>query len=359
MRDIIEKYKSAVIQIATPFSVGTGFYLADEDLIITNEHVIRNNKEVVVEGKGLERMVCPVVFSDPKYDLAFIRPPETNHLAAVGLSNTSEAKEGDAVLAVGHPFGLKYTATQGIISNIQHTQNDIHYIQHDAALNPGNSGGPLIDDQGRVIGVNTFIIRNGQNIGFSLPSTYIQKTLQEFKKESNPIAVRCPSCDNLVFEPNPEKTHCPHCGAEIVMISQIKVYEPRGIRRIIEDILTQLGYDIRLTRRGPYNWEFKKGSASIILSYHEQSGLIEADAVLATLPKENIKPIYLFLLQQNHHLKGLSFGIRINDIILSYIAFDQYSKMERLKEGLQSLLDAADAYDDELILKYGAIRVVN
>lgn len=129
-----------MIQIATPFSIGTGFFLKNENLIITNEHVVRNNKEVVIDGKGLQRVVSPVIYLDPKYDLAFIKSPEIHTLADIHLGDSSKVVEGDQVLVVGHPFGLKYTATQGIISNTLHQQDDIQYIQHDAALNPGNSG---------------------------------------------------------------------------------------------------------------------------------------------------------------------------------------------------------------------------
>ena len=166
MKQIIEAYKDAVIQIATPYSIGTGFYLAEPDLIVTNEHVVKDNKEVVIEGKGVTRMTCPVIYLDPMYDLAFIKAPKVHQFSNIYLNHQKSIIEGDTVLAVGHPFGLKYTATQGIISNIAHKENEIDYIQHDAALNPGNSGGPLIDNEGKVIGVNTFIDPKTLKAGF-------------------------------------------------------------------------------------------------------------------------------------------------------------------------------------------------
>ncbi|MBK9533548.1 MAG: trypsin-like peptidase domain-containing protein [Chitinophagaceae bacterium] len=142
MRALIEQYKGVVIQIATPFSIGTGFYLKEYDLIITTEHVVRNNKDVVVEGKGVQRVLSSVRYLDPKFDLAFVQGPKPNPWMSVKLHDQEDFREGDPVIAVGHPFGLKYTATQGIISNSSHQQDDLYYIQHDAALNPGNSGGP-------------------------------------------------------------------------------------------------------------------------------------------------------------------------------------------------------------------------
>lgn len=355
LKDIIELYKGAVIEIATPFSIGTGFFLKNENLIITNEHVVRNNKEVVIDGKGLQRVVSPVIYLDPKYDLAFIKSPEIHTLADIHLGDSSIVVEGDQVLAVGHPFGLKYTATQGIISNTLHQQDDIQYIQHDAALNPGNSGGPLVNVNGEIIGVNTFIIKDGQNIGFSLPSQYLLDSIKDFRKGENPVAVRCDSCSNLVFEPNKEKKYCPFCGARIRMISEIEDYEPKGIRRILEESISKLGFDIKLTRRGPYNWEIIKGSAKILLSYHEESGMIAGDAFLASLPKENIKAIYEFILQQNYYLKGLVLGVRKNDIVLSFVVFDQYSKQEFLDRLIQRLIQTADEFDDLLVSNFGVL----
>ncbi|MDQ3143072.1 MAG: trypsin-like peptidase domain-containing protein [Bacteroidota bacterium] len=355
MKSIIELYKDAVIQIATPFSVGTGFYLKDFDLIITNEHVVRNNKDVVVEGKGIDRSLRPVVYVDPKYDLAFIRPPAVHKLAHVKISESQGLSEGDMVLAVGHPFGLKYTATQGIISNTAHQQNDINYIQHDAALNPGNSGGPLINADAEVVGVNTFIIQNGQNIGFSLPSSYLLSSLFDYSVQKDSKAVRCLSCANIVFEPNSEKKYCPHCGAKIKMISDLEDYMPSGIRYEIEETLGAMGYDLALTRRGPYNWEVIEGSAKIILSYHEESGLIAGDAYISSLPREKIKEIYVYLLQQNFKIKGLSFSIRNNDIILSLLMFDHYFKPETGKKTLKNLFELANEYDDILIRDFGAL----
>ena len=163
MRDIIELYRGVIIQIATPYSTGTGFYLKEPNVIVTNDHVVRDNRKVVVDGEKIEKQLVKVVFSDPKHDLAFLEAPEVHEMPAVdlGVGKEIEVKAGDPVLAIGHPFGLKFISTQGIISNTLHEQNDLNYWLHDAALNPGNSGGPLVNSDGHVIGVNTFIVKDG------------------------------------------------------------------------------------------------------------------------------------------------------------------------------------------------------
>jgi S1-C subfamily serine protease len=133
--------------------------------------------------------VC--LFVDPKLDIAFLEAPKI-------FNDTFQCRYrkpidlpyvGDKVFAVGHPFGIRFTTTSGIISNHGHNINGLDYIQHDAALNPGNSGGPLLDESGLVIGINTFIIKNGQNIGFALPIKYVVEAAQEYALTTMEIAL--------------------------------------------------------------------------------------------------------------------------------------------------------------------------
>ena len=182
MKEIINLYKSVIVQIATPYSTGTGFYIKDANLIVTNEHVIRDNREVVINGEGFEKQITKVIFSDIHHDLAFLQTPDIIDAPAVELSDCKEMEPGEVVTAVGHPFGLKYSAAQGIISNIEEEKNDLHYIQHDAALNPGNSGGPLLNIRGDIIGINTAIINYAQSIGFAIPSNIVRNVVDDLLK---------------------------------------------------------------------------------------------------------------------------------------------------------------------------------
>ncbi len=356
MNNIIESYRNIVVQLATPYSTGTGFILPNEKIIVTNEHVVRDNKEVVIEGKLLSKQMAKVVFLDQKFDLAFIAlPTMIENLTLVDIERLEKTREGDLVIAVGHPFGLKYTATQGIVSNTMHMQNDISYIQHDAALNPGNSGGPLINSVGRIVGVNTFIMQNGNSIGFSLPANYLENTLIAFREGNGQEATRCNSCSNIVFDKSKEGNYCTYCGSTIKFPSDAKTYEAVGIPFKIEEILQNLGYRVDLCRRGQNNWELIHGSATIEIAYHEQSGLILCDAILCYLPKTNIKEIYEFMLRQNFRIKQSSLSLRGNEIILSTILIDRYLDIQHGNHQIKNLLQKADEFDDELVNKYGAI----
>ncbi len=354
MRDIIERYRDIVIQIATPYNTGTGFYLDYPNLIITNEHVVRGNRNVVVEGNSLSKQLVKVLYTDPKYDLAFLEISNSDQLPSVDLAQGDQMGQGDQIIAVGHPFGLKYTATQGIISNINHVQNDIKYIQHDAALNPGNSGGPLVNNKGSVIGVNTFIIKDGNNIGFSLPVRYLESSIAEFLKGEGEVGARCESCSNVVFDHMIEQDYCPHCGAKVELPSKVEEYEPVGICKTIEEIVEKAEHDVRLSRRGPNNWQILEGSAKVNISYYEKTGLITGDAYLCLLPKKNIKPLYEYLLRLNYELEGLTFSIKGQDIIMSLLIYDRYLNADTGLELFKHLFAKADHYDNILVEEYGA-----
>ncbi len=354
MKEVIEKYRDVIIQIATPYSTGTGFYLRDSGFIITNEHVVRGNREVVIDGTMMPRQLARVVFTDPKFDLAFIEAPKSE-LPEVPLGLSRTVKEGDNVVAIGHPFGLKFTATQGIISNTLHKEKGIRYIQHDAALNPGNSGGPLVNEFSEVIGVNTFIINQSDNLGFSLPAHYLNDSIRAFIEKNGAVATRCINCSNIVFENSSEDGFCPHCGSGIELPSEAEEYEAAGIARTIEGILEQCGHDIRLSRRGPNLWEVREGSANIFISYYEPLGVIAGDAVLCDLPKENIREVYEYLLRQNHEMETLSLSVREQEVVLSLIIFDKYLNLETGLKMFKYLFKKADFYDNILVEQFGAV----
>jgi len=354
-REIISFYEDIIIQIATPYSTGTGFYLQLYDIIITNEHVVRDNKTVIVAGSKFEKQIVPVLFLDTKYDLAFIKPPVGHTMPKAEINDSKNLDEGDKVIAIGHPFDLKYTATQGIISSLLFEEDDINYIQHDAALNPGNSGGPLIDVKGKIIGINTFIIQNGNSIGFSLPTSYLLDSILEFSKGDGSRGVRCSSCKKISFEVKEHAIpYCKICGTTIEMISQIEDYEPYGVSKTVEEIIARLGYPVELTRKGPNTWSIRKGSALINISYYEKTGMLVGDVYLCTLPDDKIEDLYYFLLRKNYELEGLSLSIKDQDIILSLLIYDQYINIETLYRMIKNLVITSDSIDDILVEQFFA-----
>lgn len=355
IQNIIDRFQPAIIQIATPHGTGTGFYIKEQNLIITNDHVIKGNSEAVISGKSFPKQTSPVLFNDAKYDLAFIRVPDGVELPDVRISRSHNVKDGDVVVAIGHPYGLNYTATEGIVSKAKRLQRGINYIQIDAAINPGNSGGPLVNTEGEVVGVNTFIIAGGDNLGFALPVEYLDEDLNEYRSHFGNYVMKCPACGFYVTEQNIDGEYCPNCGTklEFPTLKKEGEYKPVGAAAVIETILEQLGKDVKLARKGPYSWEVEHGSAKIFINYN-QDGFIVCDSLLCLLPKTNIGPMYEFLLRENYKLEGMMFSVNGQDVVLSTFIFDQYLTYETGLETMKQLFANADSYDGVLIDTYGA-----
>jgi serine protease Do len=355
-QQIIEQYQNAIIQIATASGTGTGFYLSEFNLIVTNDHVVAENAEVTVAGKAFEKVLAPVWYTDRKHDLAFIEAPQGIALPEIKLGNYESMKDGDRVLAIGHPYGLNYTATQGVISKVDRIRDGLKFIQIDAAINPGNSGGPLVNDSGEVIGVNSFIIRGGDNLGFALPVTYLREALQLYLPNRGQASTRCFSCGFLVTKANIDSTkYCPSCGTE-VKLPEIpeKEVEPVGAAKAIEEILKDLGKNVRLAREGVNNWTVKEGSAKIKIVYNPENFFVAGDAYLCQMPADptKIKPLYQFLLQENYNISGMVLSCMKQNIVLSCIMYDMDMTKESGVKAFRNLFQQADHYDDFLKKEY-------
>jgi len=350
-QNILESNIDSIIQIMTPYGSGTGFII--DDLIITNSHVVSGLKEVVIKSKNILRSIAKVIYDDPYLDLAFIELNFKKPSKVLELTS-KEVHDGDITIAIGHPYGLNYSVTEGIISRASRLQGDLEYIQMDAAINPGNSGGPLLNSDGEVVGVNTFIIQNANNLGFSLPYFYVREALDAFKEQNQKNIIKCQSCKNLIQEKSIENDYCPKCGVKLEVAKlRRKGYKPTGATKIVEDILYELDENVTLARRSQASWIIDRGSARVEIAYYE-NGIIIAEAKLCAIPSENIDKIYDYLLEQNNKFSYLQFAINENSIYLSYIIVDSSLTLKEGKIAFDRLFRYADKYDDILINKYGA-----
>lgn len=350
---ILDTFQECIIQIETPLASGSGFYLQEHGLILTNSHVVTGLKKVVISSKDIKRLEATVVYDDPKYDLAFIKIEKLEVKTPLILSK-KVVHDGDKVVAIGHPYGLNYTATEGIVSKAARLQGELEYIQIDAAINPGNSGGPLLNDQGEVVGINTFIILNSNNLGFALPFSYVQEALDAFNTLGKDDIIRCSSCLNLVHEIDIKDDYCPECGVKIDIAKKRREgYIPVGTIKTLESILEGMGKDVALARRGQRMWQLDIGTARVEIAYYE-NGIIVADASLCRLPHENIEKIYRFMLEENSKMDYLQFSIVDNSILLSHIIVDSSLEEKNGTVALGRLFSKADIYDDILIKNYGA-----
>lgn len=164
-------------------SLGSGFVVDAEGIIVTNNHVIAEADDIEVNFADGTKLVAEVIGADPKTDIAVLRVKPETPLTAVPLGDSQTLRIGDWVMAIGNPFGLGGTVTTGIVSARGRDINSGPYdnfIQTDAAINRGNSGGPLFNQEGEVIGVNTAIISptgGSIGIGFAVPSDLVKTVI--------------------------------------------------------------------------------------------------------------------------------------------------------------------------------------
>jgi len=174
---IIEDSVKSVVSIATDRSMGTGFIVSPEGYVVTNQHVIAEARQVSILTYDKNIYPATLIGQDVYRDLALLKIPGVfDHII---LADSDKLQTGKKVIAIGNPLGLSFTVTQGIISAVNRRgPNGLNeYIQTDVSLNPGNSGGPLIDTQGEVVGVNNFKISNTEGIGFALESNSIREAV--------------------------------------------------------------------------------------------------------------------------------------------------------------------------------------
>jgi len=156
-------------------ALGSGFIIDEKGIVVTNNHVIQDAEDIIIRVNGDKEFKAKVIGADPLSDIAILQLETKEKFIPVTFGNSDKARIGDWVIAIGNPFGLGGTVTSGIISARNRSiglSRYEDYIQTDASINSGNSGGPLFDMNGDVIGINTAILgRSGSiGIGFSIPS---------------------------------------------------------------------------------------------------------------------------------------------------------------------------------------------
>lgn len=176
---VIEEVIKGVVSVGTDKSAGTGFIVHAGGYIVTNAHVVQDAQFVRILAYDSSLYEATVIKSDPTADLALLK---INGLfSPLDFASSDSVVIGEKVIAIGNPLGLSFTVTEGIVSAVDREgPNGLRsYIQTDVTLNPGNSGGPLIDSEGNVIGVNNFKIGNAEGLGFALDGEVVSSFIAD------------------------------------------------------------------------------------------------------------------------------------------------------------------------------------
>jgi len=181
---VVEEAVKGVVAVLTESSIGSGFIINPDGYIVTNYHVIERGNLVKVLTYDKKIIPAELIGTDKLRDLALLKiEGEYDYLK---LGDSDKLQVGRKVIAIGNPHGLSFTVTEGIISALDREgPNGIEeYIQTDVSLNPGNSGGPLVDTKGEVIGINNFKIGGAESLGFALESNSIRKSVNAMSSQN-------------------------------------------------------------------------------------------------------------------------------------------------------------------------------
>lgn len=181
---IINSAVKGVVTIRTDISQGTGFIIDEDGYVVTNYHVMQDAQAAtIITSDDENHEVSPIGYNS-EFDIALLKISGTYN--ELELGDSDDVQVGERVIAIGNPLGLQFSVTQGIVSAVHRTgPNGLPvYIQTDAALNPGNSGGPLINQRGEVIGINNFKAGDSESLGFALESNFIEQAVNDIYQEA-------------------------------------------------------------------------------------------------------------------------------------------------------------------------------
>lgn len=348
---IIKNIENSIYRINTANGSGTGFYSLQNNIIVTNYHVVSGCLTVSIEGQNKDRYLAKVIYVNQGKDIAFLQAEDLPKPTETILTNhNNETTSRDKVLVLGYPYGMPFTVTEGIVSNPRQIIDGNNFIQTDAAINPGNSGGPVINEKGELVGIVTSKFTDADNIGFAIPKETLYEELEIVNELTGEFTIGCTSCNSLIEE---KTAYCPNCGNDI----DEKLFEESPLSDFslkVEEAIQKLDLDPVLARSGRERWCFHQGSAEIRMFVYDNNYLF-ATSPLNNLPHKNLAELYEYILTADTGKHRLS--ISDNQIFLSFRMHisDLYSEnKDEILEDIAQLAMKADDLDDMFVNDFGA-----
>lgn len=328
---------------------GSCFYLKSRNLFVTNYHVVEGFRTVALQDNARNACLARVMLVNPALDLALLSADgDFSALPEVELGEP--ASIGDKIYVAGYPYGLPFTVTEGTVSSPDQLMDGNRYIQTDAAVNPGNSGGAMFNARGELIAVTVSKFTDADNMGFGIPVAGLKRLLESMgEPDTSCFHVQCSSCDELIAD---EEEYCPTCGNQL----------PEGIFRersltdlalFCERAIADMGVNPVLARVGEESWRFHKGSSEIRMFVYQGTYLF-CTSPINLLPKKNLEPVLTFLLSED--TRPYKLGLENNQIYIAYRVHlsDIFSDdAERIRRELTGLALRADYLDNYLVDAFG------
>jgi len=342
-------FEPFVFKVITAAGSGSSFYLRDKKIFVTNYHVVGQFKRVSVQDLTGTRHIAEVILANPAEDIAFLRVKQDFEVPDLQL-HMQDVTRGEKVFVAGFPFGMPFTVTEGIVSAPNQLMSGKNYVQTDAAVNPGNSGGPVFNANGAVIGITTSKFNNADNMGFAVPITTL---IEEF--DSLPLLVEnsfnlvCESCSALIQQ---RSQYCNNCGQNIdeklfdePMLTDLAIF--------CEQALIELGVDPIIARQGHEFWEFYHGSSLVRMFVYNRDYLYVTSPI-NQLPQQNMQGLLEEVVSRD--VSPYKLGIWEKEVYISYRVHmsDVFGpRSGEVKKNIADLYRKANDLDDYFAEKYG------
>jgi serine protease Do len=341
-------HEQCIFKVNTASGSGTSFYLKDKNIFVTNYHVVGTHKVVSVQDQLGNRHLAKVILANPHEDIAFLRADQPFEVPQLELHEGDLMRQGDKVFVAGYPFGMPFTVTEGVVSAPNQPMEGKNYIQTDAAVNPGNSGGPMINAQGKVIAITTSKFNNADNMGFGVPVQLLNEEFALLPQTNGSFNLVCGSCSALITEP---VEYCNNCGSGID-VSYFNEPTLSDLSIFCERAIAGLGINPVLTRQGYEFWEFYVGSSQVRLFVYNKSYLY-ATSPTNQLPTQNIGQLMEELLSMD--VRPFQLGIYANEVFISYRVHisDVFSpRQQEISNNITAVFNKANEIDDYFVNKY-------
>ena len=304
---------STVFKVNHAGGSGSCFYFKKLNLFVTNYHVVEGFKKMAIQDNDKNSYLADVVAVNPVLDIALLKVEgDFSALPELSLADYDEVKIGQKINVAGYPFGMPFTVTEGTVSSPKQLMNNSYYLQTDAAVNPGNSGGPMFNSNNEIIGITVSKFKDADNMGFGIPVASLKNMLEHIDGiDKDAFNVQCSSCDEFL---STKEDYCPSCGNKI----SEEIFKERGLTDLAvfcEEAIEAMGINPILARVGYESWKFHKGSSEIRMFVYQRSYLF-CTSPINLLPKKDLEPVLTYLVSTD--IKPYQLGLDQNQIYLSY-----------------------------------------
>lgn len=330
---------------------GSCFYLKSHDLFVTNYHVVSGFHEVAIHDNERNPYLARVVLVNPALDIALmVVDGDFSQLPELSLAADDALEIGGKVSVAGYPYGMPFTVTEGSVSSPKQLMDGKYYIQTDAAVNPGNSGGPIFNENNEVVGVTVSKFSNADNMGFGIRVEALRKLLEVVDDmDRSCFQVQCDSCDGLIAG---EEDFCPSCGEKLPEgIFAERQQSPLAV--FCEQAIEEMGVNPVLARDGYDSWTFHKGSSEIRIFVYDNTYLF-AVSPINLLPKKDVEPVLDYMLSED--FTPYKMGIEGRQIYLAYrihLSDLTEASEDEIRRNLVNLALRADEMDNKMVERFG------